>query len=147
MSKIEVCSRHIGPITVTTRQGDVKDLVFKDCSTDDRKEGVAEVDEDVALVLLEDIGLPDYYKSGPVVIKANPGPADDPGGGSDDDPPPAGGLTKESYETISNANTLKKALKGCADKGLLMELMAGETQGKNRETFVNALNAQIEALA
>ena len=143
MSKIEVCSRHIGKIVVTTRAGEVKELLFKDCSSSNRVMGVAEVDEDVADVLLSDIGDPEYFKSAAIVVKENTS-----GGtvGEGGDEPPVTGLTKETYETIKNANTLKAALKACADRDLLMDLISSETQGKNRDTFVNALNAQLETL-
>lgn len=163
MSKIEVCSLHTGEICGTTKAGREFSVVFEDKGAC----GVALVDEDIAEHLLGGIGHPEYFKAGAIEVKttetappstpaspATTGTGEgktDPAGsgtGSDpskpEDPPPA--LTIEAYDAITNAMSLKAAINKCESKETIMELIAHETQGKNRDWAVKALEERQKAL-
>ena len=142
MSKetIEVCSIHKGKISLTLKDGEKRTVVFQDRGN----VGVAMVDEKVAEHLLDGVGRPDYFKSGAIEV-----------GGDDKKPEQKQGgetgtgmqLSEESYGQIGNANQLKSLLKECDDKDLVMRLVAIETNGEKRDTWINALNARLEELA
>ena len=138
---IEVVSPHIGPVKFTLRNGETRTVQFED------KAGIgfALVDEDEANHLLGEIGAPDFMKPGageaPVEIGDQNGAGEDTGTTIDV-------LTKENYGQVKDANALKKLLKACDDKALLMDLVATETQSETpRETWSKALNARLVELA
>lgn len=160
MSKIEICSKfgNVGEVTVTTKRGDTKTVNFKAVSGG----SVAEVDEDVAEVLLGDLPH-EYNKPGAIEVKTDTGAdetkltdagkdadksksADDGKAGDDTKIPEDTPLTLESYPAITNYQALRSQLKKVADSALVMELVVVETQGKNREGFVKLLNERLDEL-
>jgi len=54
-------------------------------------------------------------------------------------------LTAETYGTL-DGEELAAAIEACTDAALLMELIAAETQGENREERFGLLTARLEAL-
>lgn len=150
MSQIEVCSCHTGEIVGTTRSGREFSVKFKDVGTC----GVALVDEEIAEHLLGGIGHPEYYKAGAIEIPSEPSApvgaqsnqGDPATNGEGPAAPNPAALTAESYEAITNYQTAKAAINKSEDANLLMELLASETQGKNRDGFVKLLEERLAAL-
>lgn len=156
MSKtIEIVSKHTGKIKLCTRKGEQRTVVFED------KGGVgyAMCDEDEADILLGAIGLPGYWKPGqgedsqqsiPPITTGKQDDTDKTGGagGQDDaDKTDPTVLSKEGYESIKNVNELHGLLETCEDAGLIMELVAIESQKEpSRSTWMKALNDRLEDL-
>lgn len=165
MSKVEVCSRHMGKINVTTRAGRPETVEFADVSGRGPAAGFATVDEDVAEVLLE-IGLPDFWRPGaehadeepkvPVVPQKedeDPGTGGEEGGkkeegaGSGQGKEPPVTLSVDAYKSLKNVKELEAALEPCTDQAVLMELIAFEAQQeKTRQSWMAALNERLDAL-
>lgn len=143
MSKIEVCSIHTGEIIVTTKNGEVKSSTFKDLGTTPPT-GVAEVDEDVAEILLGSIGSPDYFKRS---YELDSAPGKDAGHGKNDEAvADAVTLTVETFDATTNFGKLKGLINKCDSAELVMTLIAHETQSKNRDGVLTALTARYDAL-
>jgi hypothetical protein len=135
---IEVLSSHPGPHKMRLRNDETRTVEFEDRG----EVSIAMVDEDEAQHLLGEIGKPHYWKAEAIEIPAEE-KNEDPGG--DDE---VKELTIENYDKLVNANALKKLLKTCTNRTLIMELVAIELQREPaRETWSNALNGRLAELA
>lgn len=110
--------------------------------SNDPKVFIKDIEDSVAIHLLDigratfiRTGNADFWKPGTEVDeKLNDPPAD------------VTELTVDSYDQVRNVAQLRELLAAVTDRDMLMQIIAKETQGKNRESWNKALNEKWEAL-
>ena len=133
---IEVCSKHSGTILVPVPGKDAKKIEFIPRGP----VNVAEVDDDVAEVLLGQIGGAEYFKAGAIDITGAV-EVDTP----DSDPIADTELTVAALLALSVAK-IGEAVADSADRDFLMNAIAAETQSQNRASAVKVLTERLTAL-
>jgi|SRR6266581_116367 len=143
MSKIEIVSRHKGPVGFTLKNDEPVKVVFEDKGD----VGYAQVEPEHAEHLLAvgeatrlRTGKPDFWKPGEETKLAQESDKSEAAG-------EPGALTEESYPNFSKYKPFEAAAKACSDVPLLMKILSLEVQrDKPRDGFVKVLNGRLDEL-